>query len=91
MARNVWFKQRYVEPILRREKTDTYRRSTNLRRGDAVSLSVGPRTPFARARVEAVSYHQPNEIPEPRRSEVLAIFPDAGNEPLSRIRFELIE
>jgi hypothetical protein len=55
MPATLWFKQRYVEPIIRGEKTDTLRKPTAkwLPEGTPVYFSVGPRKPFALARVTA--------------------------------------
>lgn len=47
MPQGLWFKGRYVQPILRGEKQDTVRPTTELERGDIVGASVGPRAPFA--------------------------------------------
>lgn len=47
MPQGLWFKGRYVQPILRGEKQDTVRPTTDLERGDIVGASVGPRAPFA--------------------------------------------
>jgi len=55
-VKTLWFKGEFVNPILRGEKWDTVRpRSNRLPRvGDEVAFSVGPRPPFAFARVTAV-------------------------------------
>lgn len=59
--RSIWFKQRFVAPIVAGEKTDTYRppldRAGNCRLpavGEVVGLSVGAATPFAEAQITAV-------------------------------------
>lgn len=53
---SLWFQQQYVDPILNGTKTCTIRKHTrNVPAvGTECDFSVGPRTPFARAVIQAV-------------------------------------
>lgn len=78
--RHIWFKQRFVEPIVAREKTDTYRgdkfRAPAV--GETVGLAVGPRPPFAHAVVERVERVRADSIDPARHATVEEICADAG-------------
>jgi len=86
----LWFKQKYVAPILSGEKSDTIRKaSSRLPAADnVVSFAVGPRPAFARARVLSVEPIDLDDIEPERRAELLRYY---GVEPLVCIRFELID
>lgn len=51
--KSLWFKQIYVQPILSGEKNYTVRKEGNRNPsvGEIVSLTVGPRPAFARAKI----------------------------------------
>lgn len=76
--RALWFKQRYVAPILAGEKTDTIRQRTALRVGDRVPLTVGPRPPFAHAEILAVEHLA--DVAPARRAEAEALVGPLGDE-----------
>jgi hypothetical protein len=86
----MWFKAIYVAAILAREKLDTIRRASPRIPpvGAVVGLSVGPRAPFARARILAVEPIELDGLSEERRAQVLGCYAaEAG--PFVRVRFEL--
>lgn len=87
--RGMWFKQRYVEAILRGEKTDTIRRASPRLPaiGAIVPASVGPVAPFADLTIENVEPVTPNELTPERRAEVEALI--GLSAPLRRIRFRV--
>lgn len=76
MAKTLWFKQRFVEDILAGKKRDTMRPVSKRRFmvGDVCSLSVGPRAPFASARITKVEVIKLASLPAWRREQVLACY-----------------
>jgi len=90
--RNLWFRGCFRAAILRGEKTDTIRLTCRLREGERVALSVGPRPPFARARITRTSSVALAALSPERRAQVLACYPGLGSAtPVWRIEFELAE
>ena len=89
--RSIWFKARYVAPILAGDKTDTVR-PVGTRRpprvGELVGLSVGARAPFAAAIVTAVDQVDAGELDPDRRADVARLCGDAGQ--YLRIRFRVL-
>lgn len=70
--RSLWFKQRYLAPILAGEKTDTVR-GLNCRPpkvGELIGLAVGPRPAFAAAVVTAVQEVDAADLDPERRAAV---------------------
>jgi hypothetical protein len=86
--RSLWFKQRYVAPILAGEKRDTVRLRTRLAAGDVIGLSVGPRTPFATAEILSVERVTLADLMPERAAEVAALVGEA--EYFVRIRFRVL-
>jgi len=56
MARHLWFKKKYVEPILDGSKVSTVRlKRPRVDVGDEVTLHVGPRPPFATVVIRSIA------------------------------------
>lgn len=90
MPANLWFKQKYVEPIITGEKTDTLRKPTSkwMPEGTLISLSVGPRTPFALARITACEVVKTRDLSEERRESLRKLI---GDSPVcQRLAFEIV-
>ena len=79
------FKQVYIEPILRGEKTSTIRARCRVQPGQRVqAICQYHRPPFAELEIEAVEELPAAEVP----AEARAIYP--GLETLWRIRFRTV-
>lgn len=89
--RGLWFKRRYVDPILRGEKRDTIRAKppARLDAGEVVAASVGPIRPFAHLTIEAVEPVSVAGLDVETRAAFRAIYPTA--ETAWRIRFRVVE
>jgi len=89
--RHLWFKARFVEAILAGEKRDTIRaRSSRLpTEGSIVALSVGPRRPFAFARIIAIE--SAAEVMPDRMASATACLGDRARDDLALIRFRLVD
>lgn len=88
----LWFKNIFVADILSGAKRDTMRPISSRkapRPGDRIKLSVGPRPAFAEAVVESVEIITLRSLPEWRRAQVLACYPDAPPQ-LRRIAFRVV-
>lgn len=87
--KTLWFKATYVADILCGSKTDTIRKASKRLPdvGDRVAFSVGPRDPFAFARVVLV---EPVQDIDPHRATALAsIYDDHMRADYVRIEFVL--
>jgi hypothetical protein len=88
--KTLWFKSCYVADILAGKKRDTIRRASGRlpMLGETVAFSVGPRTPFARARIAAVE--QIADLPDWRKNQVVDAY---GEVPADAVRlvFELVD
>lgn len=87
--KTLWFKAEFVADILSGTKTDTIRKAS--RRlpgvGERVAFSVGPRDPFAFARVVSIG---PMQDVDPERATALAsIYADHADADYVRIEFAL--
>lgn len=87
--KTLWFKAEYVADILRGAKTDTIRKAS--RRlpdvGERVAFSVGPRDPFAFARVVSIAPAQ--DIDQGRSAALASIYHDHADADYVRIEFAL--
>lgn len=84
------FKQQFVSPILNGEKTDTIRKTTNLRAGDIVDAGCRyDLPPFAALRVLSVSDVTLDDMDPERRAGVVATYP--GEQRFVRIAFECLK
>ncbi len=90
--KSLWFKQKFVEPILTGAKTDTVRRpSARLpKEGDTVMFQVGPKPPFATALITRVQEIGIDHLSEAHKRDVLACFPCDDTVPLVRIEFTVL-
>jgi len=88
--KTLWFRQVYVPQIIAGTKTHTARRPSSRlpRAGEIVALSVGPRPPFARARVTSVETREWDELSPAKRSELQALGIDSG--PICWIEFVVL-
>jgi len=80
--KTLWFKGKYVHPILSGSKTDTVRKNSNRlpNEGEQVKLTVGPRPAFAIAVVDSIE--SANELPEWRRKQVVECLSDLPEDPV---------
>lgn len=90
--RSIWFKACYVEAILSGAKRETVRRERWARSfnvGDVVSFTIGPRPPFAFARITAVGPVILASLPAQKRSALHELY---GNQDqtLWQIHFQLV-
>jgi hypothetical protein len=89
--KTIWFKGCFVADILAGVKRDTLRTpSTRLpAHGDVVAFSVGPRAPFAQARITRVRTIEVSTIPLARRQQLGLCY--AGVPPrLVKLTFQLV-
>jgi hypothetical protein len=91
--RSLWFKRRYVGPILSGQKRDTLRAKppARLDTGEIVAASVGPIRPFALLRIEAIQPVTLADLDAETRAAFRAIYPAAEAETVWHIRFRVIE
>lgn len=76
MPQSLWFKQKYVEPILCGEKTHTIRPNCpRLKVGDRVLFQVGPRKAFCRVLIGRIEQIAVDDLDESQRVELRAIYP----------------
>lgn len=87
----MYFKACYVEPILSGRKRVTYRLpgKRHPKVGSVIPLSVGPRPPFAWARVISSRLVTADEIEPDHLAELISIYGE--QEDYWEIRFELVE
>ena len=77
MPQHLWFKQKYVEPILDGTKTSTVRvKCPNYKVGDLVSFAVGPRKPFCSAVIDAIDRIAVDSLEEQHRVAVRTLYGD---------------
>ena len=88
--KNLWFKNEFVLPILDGHKSHTIRKSDARlpKVGEIVSFSVGPRPPFAKARVLKVRMVKLSELEPAQRTAVLRCYKNTTD--LVRVEFTLI-
>ena len=87
---NLWFKQRYVDPILAGEKTATIRRKRpRFGEGDLVSFHVGPKSPFAVARIASMEEVAFKSLDETAQEGVRSIYGERAT--VWRIGFEVVD
>ena len=87
--RFLFFKQRYVGPILRGEKRSTLRAERRgLAVGDVVRACVGVSRPFADLEITSVALREVADFSEARRAELLALYP--GIERAWQVGFRLL-
>ncbi len=86
--RSLSFKIMYVDAIIDGSKTSTIRKSTPLRAGDVVALTVGPRPAFATARVTSVESITLDDLEVEQLESVRALYPSSSV--LVRVSFVLI-
>ena len=87
--KTIWFKARYVAPILSGEKIDTIRRHSNrYRAGEIIALTIGPRPPFAVARIVAIEPAAPESLDPERRATINDLLGTEGS--LDKITFEVL-
>ena len=87
--KSLWFKSKYVDPILNGDKIDTIRKAQppiNLKVGDVIAAQVGPRSPFALLEITDISIIG---LPFERQAEICRLYP--GVEKLTRISFRVAE
>jgi len=90
--RHLWFKNCYVQPILKSIKVDTIRRQTSRlpKMNEIVALSVGPRKPFAIVKIiniEIIDFDNPS-LCRDRKKTLQKLYPDYEG-PLIRLSFVL--
>lgn len=85
----LWFKSRFVASILDGSKRDTIRARIRLREDEVVGFSVGPRKPFATAKITKIEKIDPAQLPPQRKSQVEECVELARE--MWRINFEIIE
>lgn len=87
----MWFKARYVGPIVRGEKRDTIRRLGKRPpvTGAIVPFSVGPRKPFAMARITDWVEISASDLPNGKAASVQSLIGEAPSYVL--IEFEVLE
>lgn len=80
--KTIWFKGKYVEPILFGSKTDTVRKNSNRLPsvGDEVKFTVGPRPAFAIAKVDSIE--KIDKLPDERRLQVVECLGDLPEDPV---------
>lgn len=88
--KNLWFKQCYVEPILENKKNDTIRKNSLKLpvEGEEISFSVGPRRPFAFAKITRREYIDITACEQNRRDQLSSIYPGFSGV-LVRLEFKL--
>ena len=88
--KNLWFKQCYVEPILKKIKVDTIRKviSPLPKIGDEVSFSVGPRLPFAIAVILKKEIICISSVDSSKKQELQKIYPSYSGD-LIRLTYKL--
>ncbi len=98
MARHLWFKKCYVEPILSGEKTATIRlKKPKVDVGDTVTFHVGPRPSFATARILSVQQVTLDSLPRTTQHGLrslygglqMQLFDDARSPLVWRIEFRV--
>ena len=91
--KTLWFKAEFVAAIMAGSKRDTIRRSgTRLPRvGDTVAFSVGPRRPFATAKIIAVEDCARESLAPSRAAQVAGCYGDSIGEPMTRVVFEVLQ
>lgn len=74
--KTLWFKGKYVEPILSGSKADTVRKNSPRlpKEGEKVKFTVGPRPEFAIAVIDSIE--RINSLPEWRRKQVIECLGD---------------
>lgn len=88
----IWFKQKYVSPILSGEKADTIRDGDQRHKfavGDTLNASVGSRPAFARLKVEAVELINIDNLPVERGLALLNLYPNTKGV-MTRIAFSVL-
>jgi len=90
--KSLWFKARYVDDIRDGEKRSTMRKRSSRHPGvgEIVALSVGPRVPFAYARLTAVQQLAWVDLDEAKRSELVSLGYCPGVD-LTRLEFECLD
>ena len=80
--KTMWFKGKYVEPILSGSKVDTVRKNSNRlpKEGEQVKFTVGPKPAFAIAVVQSIE--NVNKLPEWRRKQVVQCLGDLPENPV---------
>ncbi len=87
--RQLWFKQRYVDPILTGEKTSTIRaKQPRFTEGDAVTFHVGPRPAFAIVRIVSIGQRRFASLDPTTQEGVGSIYGDCTT--VWRIAFQLV-
>ena len=87
--KTLWFKARYVDPILTGQKTHTIRaRAPKLGVGEIIDVSVGPRTPFARVKILDISTVDLCALPVEEQRSIADLYP--GVTALAKLDFQLI-
>jgi hypothetical protein len=88
----VWFKQKFVEPILRKQKINTVRKksSRNPAAGDIVGFQVGPRTPFCMARIKEIRPIAVSDLPTEHQQDVFKCFNGRDLPEMVQIFFEIL-
>ena len=89
--KSLWFKQIYVESIINGSKKDTIRNlSARLPKiGEIINFSVGPRKPFASAKIVKIEDVNLNQIVSSRKDQVTACYSDI-NKKFVKVSFQLI-
>ena len=86
--KTLWFKQIYVDPILRGDKTDTIRRATcKVDAGEVLAFTVGPRFPFATVKIIDRENIDASRLPPGRKQIIKQLY---GNDPVCRLSFRLL-
>jgi len=87
-----WFKQKFVEPILSKEKTNTVRKKGSRLPtiGDTVGFQVGPRTPFCIAKITEIKDIAIKDLPEEHQQDVFRCFKGKELPNMVQIFFEVL-
>jgi uncharacterized protein YqfB (UPF0267 family) len=91
LLKSLWFKQAFVADILSGAKRDTIRvPSERLPKiGEMCRLQVGPRPAFAYARIIAIEIITLALLPQWRRDQVIACYPNPPQK-LARLEFRVV-
>ncbi len=94
---SLWFKKRYVEPILSGQKTSTIRmKKPKVGVGDTVTFHVGPKPSFATVQIQSVEEVAFDDLPPARKDGLRSVYDrhgllfDDGPATVWCIQFELV-
>lgn len=87
--KTIWFKGKYIEPILDGTKTDTIRKGIiQIKPGAIIPAQNGPRKPFARLKILSCAPIDISDLPPERQAGVRSIYGDCST--LTKIKFSIL-